>query len=206
MGDAYPVFLRLEGRPCLVVGGGPVALRKVEGLLAGGGRVTVVAPEAVGDVEALARGGRVAWVRRRFEPSDLEGVVLALAATSDRGVNRKVAAEGAARGVWVNVADDAGVGDFHVPAVLRRGDLTVAVATGGASPALASWVRDRIGETLPEDLGEMVEVARSVRSGASDPEGRRARELFGSGILENPTRGEAKRKAEPPQPPPAEAR
>lgn len=206
MGDAYPVFLRLEGRPCLVVGGGPVALRKVEGLLAGGGRVTVVAPEAVGDVEALARGGLVVWVRRRFEPSDLEGVVLALAATSDRGVNRRVAAEGAARGVWVNVADDAGVGDFHVPAVLRRGDLTVAVATGGASPAMAAWIRDRIGETLPEGLGEMVEVARSVRCGDSDPEGRRARELFGSGTREDLTRGEAKPKAAPLQPPPAEAR
>lgn len=190
MAEAYPLFLRLEGRPCLVVGGGTVAGRKAEGLRAAGARVTIVAPDAGDAVRALAEAGEVEWRCRVFEPADLQGMVLAIAAASDREVNRRVAAEGAARGVWVNVADDPEASDFHVPAVLRRGGLAVAVATGGAAPALAAWVRDRIARELPPGLEELVEVARLLRESTPTPDGRRFRELFDSGILEDLARGD----------------
>lgn len=189
MPEAYPVFLRLEGRACLVVGGGAVARRKVQGLLRAGARLTVVAPEAEGEVQALAEAGRVQWLRRGFETSDLEGMVLAFAASSDGEVNRRVAAEGAVRGVWVNLADDPEASDFHVPAVHRRGALAVAVATGGASPALAAWVRDRIAGQLPPGLEELLEVARQLREITPPPDARCFRELFDSGILEDLARG-----------------
>ncbi|MFU8857040.1 MAG: precorrin-2 dehydrogenase/sirohydrochlorin ferrochelatase family protein, partial [Deferrisomatales bacterium] len=208
------------GLRCVVVGGGRVATRKVGGLLAVGARVTVVAPEASPEVQGWAREGRVAWERRPFRPEDLEGAALVFAATSDREVNGRVAAESAARGVWVNVADDAEASGFHVPAVLRRGRLAVAVGTGGASPALAAWVRDRIGELLPAGLEPLVELAAAVRREGADPEGRRVRELIDAGVLEDLARGdraEAQRKAaracggeehggEPAQAPSAEAR
>ncbi len=190
MGEAYPLFLRLEGRPCLVVGGGKVAGRKAAGLLAAGARVTVVAPQAEPALAESWKTGRLVWVQRGFAPDDLDGMVLAFAAASDREVNRRVAAEGAARGVWVNVADDPAGSDFHVPAVLRRGALAVAVATGGASPALAAWVRDRIAAELPDGLEELVEVARSVREMTPDPDGGRFRELFDSGVLGDLARGD----------------
>jgi len=190
MGDAYPVFLRLEGVPCLVVGGGAVGRRKALGLLGSGAQVTVVAPTAVQEIQELAGGGRLRWLRREFEPADLEGMRLAFAATSDPAVNRRVADEGAARGVWVNAADDPGGSDFHVPAVLRRGGLAVAVATGGASPVLSAWVRDRIGASLPEGLADLVEVARQVRAANPVPEAGRFRELFDSGIWDDLARGD----------------
>lgn len=190
MPELYPVFLRLEGRPCLVVGGGAVAGRKVGGLLAAGAQVTVVAPEAGDEVRSLARDGRLRWVRRSFDPGDLEGMVLAFAATSDPEVNRQVVAGGAARGTWVNAADDPEGSGFHVPAVHRRGGLAVAVATGGAAPALAAWVRDRIIRELPPGLEELVEVARQLRESTPTPDGRRFRELFDSGILEDLARGD----------------
>jgi precorrin-2 dehydrogenase/sirohydrochlorin ferrochelatase len=188
--ELYPLFLRLDGRPCLVVGGGAVAGRKVRGLLEAGAQVTVVAPEAGDEVRSLAQDGRIRWVRRGFEPGDLEGMVLAFAATSDPEVNREVVAGGEARGTWVNAADDPEGSGFHVPAVHRRGGLAVAVATGGAVPALAGWVRDRIARELPAGLEELVEVARRLRQMTPAPDGRRLRQLFDSGILEDLARGD----------------
>ncbi|MEW6490348.1 MAG: bifunctional precorrin-2 dehydrogenase/sirohydrochlorin ferrochelatase [Thermodesulfobacteriota bacterium] len=190
MPELYPLFLRLEGRPCLVVGGGEVAGRKVRGLLAAGAQVTVVAPEAGDEVRFLAGNGRLRWVPRGFEPGDLEGMVLAFAATSDPEVNRQVIAGGAARGTWVNAADDPEASGFHVPAVHRRGGLAVAVATGGAVPALAAWVRDRIARELPCGLEELVEVARQLRESTPPSDPKRFRALFDSGILEDLARGD----------------
>jgi siroheme synthase-like protein len=190
MADAYPVFLQVAGMPCLVVGGGAVGQRKVLGLLAGGARVTVVAPEVTGELREWGTAGRVRWTRREFQPADLDGMRLAFAATSDAVVNRRVAEEGAARGLWVNVADDPRRSDFHVPAVLRRGDLAVAVATGGASPALAAWVRDCIDAALPGGLAELAALARRLRDAIPAPEAARFRELFDSGIVEDLARGD----------------
>jgi len=189
MGDAYPVFLRLSGAPCLVVGGGSVGWRKVLGLLAGDARVTLVSPEAAPELRDLAATGRLRWVDREFEPADLDGMRLAFAATSEPAVNRQVAEAGAARGVWVNLADDPEGGEFHVPAILRRGELTVAVATGGASPTLAAWVRDRIADQLPEGLAELTDLMRRLRSAAPEA-AERFRELLDAGISEDLAEGD----------------
>jgi precorrin-2 dehydrogenase/sirohydrochlorin ferrochelatase len=182
--QAYPIALDLSGRPCVVVGGGRVAARKVEGLLAAGGAVRVVAPELAKALERRVRQGAVTWRQGLFDPSDLDGVSLAFVATSNREANARAAAEAKARGVWVNVADDPGASDFHVPATLRRGRLCVAVSTGGASPALAAWVRDRLAESLPEAAGMLAEIARVLRRHAGGGS-RRYGELFDSGILED---------------------
>jgi siroheme synthase-like protein len=154
------VVLRLTGRRCLVVGGGAVARRKVDGLVASGADVTVVAPEVEPGLAALD-GIRVE--RREYRSSDLEGCWLVVAATSDRAVQQQVFDDGERAGVWVNAADDPARCAFYLPAVLRREPLIVAVSTQGRSPALAAWVRDRIARLLPDRLDELAEQLAEER-------------------------------------------
>jgi precorrin-2 dehydrogenase / sirohydrochlorin ferrochelatase len=136
----YPVNLIVAGRRCLVVGGGRVAARKVEGLLAAGARVEVVALSV--DEEIKASGA--AWSERPYRPSDLQGAWLVMTATDDPAVNRRVKDDADAAGVWVNSADDPANCSFTLPAVVRQGPVTVTVATGGHSPALARWLREHV--------------------------------------------------------------
>jgi siroheme synthase-like protein len=159
----YPIYLDLADRPCVVIGGGSVAERKVQGLLAAGAAVTVVAPTLTHGLEALAAGGRICHVAREYARGDLDGHRLAFAATDDGAVNAAVAREGGERGVWVNAADDPVHCDFILPAVLRRGPLVVAVATGGASPAVAALVRDELDRRLGPEYALLGEVAAEVR-------------------------------------------
>lgn len=159
----YPIFLDLVDRPCLVAGGGPVAEAKVRGLLAAGARVTVVSPTLTPALTALAAEGHLTHRAREYAPGDLAGSALAFAATGDRAVSRAIRAEGRARGVWVNAADDAEHCDFLLPAVLRRGALAVAVSSGGASPALTRAVRDELERYFPADFGGFVEVVAALR-------------------------------------------
>ena len=147
--DGYPVVLRLGGRRVLVVGGGPVAARKVDGLLVVGALVTVVAPQVDAAIEG--RSG-VTVERRAYATSDLAGQRLVIAATDDPVVQRQVAADAEAAGIWINAADDPENCSFFLPAVERRGSVVVAVSTQGASPALASHLRDRIAEALPANV------------------------------------------------------
>lgn len=163
MSARYPIVLDVTDRACLVVGGGPIAEGKVRGLLAASARVTVVSPTLTPALAALAAEGRVTHRARGYAEGDLEGAALALAATGDRAVSAAVLAEGRARGVWVNSADDPERCDFFLPAVLRRGALAVAVSTGGASPALTRAVRDELERRLPAELGELVDVVAEVR-------------------------------------------
>lgn len=163
MSAHYPIFLDLVDRPCLVVGGGPVAETKVRGLLAAGARVTVVSPTLTPALAALAAADRLAHVAREYVLGDLTGVVLAFAATGDRVVSRAIRAEGRARGVWVNAADDAEHCDFLLPAVLRRGSLAVAVSSGGTSPALTRAVRDELERYFPAGFGGFVDLVAEVR-------------------------------------------
>ena len=143
----YPVNLVLDGRQCLVVGGGKIALRKVEGLLTCGARVRVVAPRITPELRTL----EVTLDERPWRPDDLDGMWLVIAATDDPAVNAAVYAAGERAGIWVNGADDPTNCSFTLPSVVRRGDLQVAVSTGGRSPALASWLRRRLeGEIGPE--------------------------------------------------------
>lgn len=167
----YPVVIDLSGRACVVVGGGPVAERKVQGLLEAGAVVTVVSPRLCAGLAALASRGDIQHVCRRYQRGDLAGATLAFVATGDRQLSAAVAREGRRRRVWVNAADDPEHCDFFLPSVLRRGPLLVAVATGGASPALARAVREEIERLLPADYAVLAETVAQVR-----------RELRGRGV------------------------
>ena len=180
----YPVTLRLDGRRCLVVGGGSVALGKVQGLAAAGANVTVVAPDVLPEVAALA----AVVERRPYRSDDLAGCWLVVSATGDVGVNARVHADAEAAGVWVNAADDPAHCSFTLPAVARRGPITVAVATDGTSPALASWLRRRIEAELgPEHevLAQLLADERqALRSAAVPTEGRPWRAALDAGLLD----------------------
>ena len=147
----YPVNLIVEGRSCLVVGGGAIAARKVAGLVACGARVHVVAPHVSDEVKGQPG---VTWEERPYRRGDLDDRWLVVAATDDRSVNEAVYLDGEAAGVWVNGADDPEHCTFTLPSVVRRGSLLVTVSTGGRSPALARWLRQR----LEQEIGPEYEV------------------------------------------------
>ena len=155
----FPLFLKLEGRPALVVGGGTVAAARVAQLLEAGARVTVVAPEV--RPEILASGAAVR--RRRFRPADLDGAWLAVAAATPE-VARQVARAAEARRIFVNAVDDPRHASAYTGGVLRRGGVAVAVSTGGRAPALAGLVRQALGALLPEDLEAWAEAAARLRA------------------------------------------
>ena len=156
----FPFFMDLEGREGLVVGGGAVALRKLQKLLPYGPRLTVAAPELLAEIEALPGLTRL---RRTFAPAMLEGKGFVIAATDDREVNRGIAALCRERGIPVNAVDDKEQCTFLFPALVKRGYLTVGVSTAGASPSAAAWVGRRVSERLPEDFGELLDYLASLR-------------------------------------------
>ena len=156
----YPVNLLVAGRRCVVVGAGRVAARKVDGLLAAAAWVHVVAPDVGPEVAALRDEGRVTVDERPFEPADLDGAWLATAATPDPAVNAAVFEAGQARRVFVNAADDPEHCSFTLMSTVRRGDLVVTIGTGGRSPALAAYLKDRVAT----DLGPEWEVLLDLLS------------------------------------------
>lgn len=158
-----PLNINMQGRAALVVGGGSVALRKATALLDSGARVRVVAPAACAELAEQAHNGSMELNLRPFEPADLDGVLVAIAATDDRAVNALVAREGERRGILVNVADAPTEGSFSFPAVLRRGDLVIAVSTGGGSPVLASLVRDLIAGQIGVEYAAIAERLTAER-------------------------------------------
>lgn len=160
---SYPLVVDLTSRRCVVIGGGPVAERKVDGLLQAGAIVTVVSPNLTARLTALGAQRRITHRARRYRSGDLSGTTLAFEATGDRRVALAVAREGRRRRVWVNAADDPEHCDFFLPSVLRRGPLLVAVATGGASPALARAVREEIERLLPGASAALAETVAEVR-------------------------------------------
>jgi precorrin-2 dehydrogenase/sirohydrochlorin ferrochelatase len=176
----YPINLKLEGRSCLVVGGGTVGERKISGLLDCGAAVRVVAPQATDLVREWAAAGRIALVRREFRPEDLSGVFLVIAATGKATVNENVANLAAERNLLVNTADTPALCNFYLPAVARRGLLCIAVSTEGASPALAARLRDEAaklcGPAYEEYLALLAAYREQALSGRPEQSGRR--ELF----------------------------
>lgn len=140
----YPVFLDLQDRLVLVVGAGKVALRKTRGLLEAGARVTVVAPESLPDFDDLP----LRLVRRRFRPADLDGFLLVFAATDDRRVNHRIRLAAQSRRILANIADSAADCDFIVPARVQRGDVQIAISTGGKSPRVSAELRRKLDEIL----------------------------------------------------------
>jgi precorrin-2 dehydrogenase/sirohydrochlorin ferrochelatase len=159
----YPISLDLVGRPCLVVGGGAIALRKVAGLVEAGARVTVVSPSLTPALLRLATEAPLRWQPREYAAGDAAGFTLVMVATDDRAVNAAVAVECRERGIWVNCADDPARCDFLLPSVLRRGAVTVAVSTGGRSPTMARLVREELAALLPWDVAPLTEVMADVR-------------------------------------------
>jgi siroheme synthase-like protein len=164
MAFGYPVLLELAGRRAVVVGELAVAAGKVEGLLAAGAAVTVVATGPAADLERLAAEPGVAVRRRAYRHGDLAGAFLCVAGSADPAVRAAVAAEARAGGVLVNVMDDVPNCDFAAPAVVRRGDLVVAVGTGGRAPALASRLRAELGERFGPEWAELVDLVGEVRA------------------------------------------
>ena len=150
--NQFPINLNLEGRSCLVVGAGRIGLRKTEQLLAAGARVTVVAPEVVGDFAGLP----VTLHQRAFELSDLDGQRLVITATGNRELDQLIYDTCEERGIWINSADDPDRCAFTLPAVVRRGDLMVTVSTGGNSPALSSWMRQKLEALVGPEFEKVV--------------------------------------------------
>ena len=167
-GFAYPVMLDLTGRPGLVVGGGAIAERKVAGLVEAGARVTVVSPSLTRPLLERATEAEIHWRPREYAQGDAAGFSLVMVATDDLAVNRAVAVECRERGIWVNCADDPARCDFILPSVFRRGAVTVAVSTGGASPTMARLVREELDALLPDDVAALTEVVAAVRRGLSE--------------------------------------
>jgi precorrin-2 dehydrogenase / sirohydrochlorin ferrochelatase len=141
MTSLFPMFLKLEGRACLVVGAGTLAEGKIDGLLLSGAAVRVVAPRANAAVEEWARTAAICWEAREFSPADLDGMFLVIVATSSKDLNKAVFREAQRRNVLCNVVDDPEHCDFYYPAVVRRGQLQIAISTAGESPALAQKLR-----------------------------------------------------------------
>ena len=165
----YPIFLDVQLKPVLLVGGGHVAFEKIGKLIDHGADVTVIAPALTAEVRAFVDAGQARWEPREFRAGDTEGYFLVLIATDNGAVNRAVAEEARARKILVNAADDAANCDFILPALVRRGEIAIASSTGGTSPAMARWLRERLDEFMSDDLLALAkllaEVRREVRAG-----------------------------------------
>lgn len=187
--DYFPIFLKLNDKPCLVVGGGEVALRKVRLLTAAGGVVTVVAPELVPELTELARQGGVRHQAGRFEDGVLDTApyFLAVAATDDNEVNRSVSAAAEARNIPVNVVDDPGLSSYITPSIIDRSPLVIAVSTGGAAPVLARLIRARLESMIPAGFGRLAALATRFRERVKDRFANvEQRRTFWESVLEGP--------------------
>ncbi len=161
--EHLPIFLDIKQQPCLVVGGGPIALRKLENLRRAGARVHLVAPALTDDLAARLDDSAIVWHQRRFEDADLDGVRLAIAATDDRDVNQRIAQLAKAAGIPVNVADQPEDCTFLMPSIIDRSPVVVAVSTGSASPVLARMIRARLESLVPAGYGRLAELCARYR-------------------------------------------
>jgi precorrin-2 dehydrogenase / sirohydrochlorin ferrochelatase len=159
----YPVALNLNQKHCLVVGGGEIAEGKLDALIAAGARVTVINSAVRPRIAELAAANQLTLRQRAYAPQDLNDIYMVIAATDDRAVNARIAAEARAAGVLVNAVDDPPNCDFFAVAVVRRGDLQVAISTNGRSPAFARWMRETLDESIPAEYGDLLSVLGEVR-------------------------------------------
>lgn len=173
----FPMFLKLEGRLSLVVGAGTVAESKISSLVEAGARVRVVAPNATAEIRSLVQSKQIEWQQRGFQPNDLDGVFLVVAATSSAEVHEQVFQEATRRGVLCNIVDVPELCDFYYPAVVQRGALQIAISTSGQSPALAQRLRIELEEQFGPDyeawLEYLGEARDKLQSQKLDPEERK---------------------------------
>ena len=160
----FPAFLDIRGRKCVVVGGGNVALRKMKILLNCGADVTVVSSRIHPDLARMEKEKIIRVIRRNYEPGDLERAFVVVAATDDRGINRRVAKDAKKARALVNAVDDLEPSDFIVPAVVRRGNFTLAISTGGRSPALSRKLRERLETMFGAEYSSLVALVEEIRS------------------------------------------
>ncbi|WP_211278789.1 NAD(P)-binding protein [Parageobacillus galactosidasius] len=158
----YPVMLNIANQHVVVIGGGKVAERKIHGLLEAKANITVVAPTITSGIQQLEAAGKLIWRQKTFSPDDLEEAWVVIAATNNRDVNEAVA-KAAKPYQLINIADDPERSNFHVPAVIRRGRLTIAISTGGASPTIAQQIRRQLEELYDDDYGRYIDFLYQCR-------------------------------------------
>ncbi|HVS33568.1 MAG TPA: bifunctional precorrin-2 dehydrogenase/sirohydrochlorin ferrochelatase [Thermoanaerobaculia bacterium] len=162
----YPIYLDIEGRDVLIIGGGNVCARKAETMLKYGARVTIVSPEFTGEIEGWARDGVLALRRKSYQESDLAGFSVVIASTDDRCVNGRIARDCRRRRIPVNVVDVTHLCEFIVPAIVERGSIQIAISTGGKSPALARTLKEDLQRTVGPEYDEVNQVLGTLRTGA----------------------------------------
>ncbi len=173
----YHISLSIHGQLCVVVGGGKVAERKTLSLLEAKAAVRLISPQLTGTLHELAAEDRITWQARSFQPGDLAGALLVFAATDSTAVNAAVAQEAAAAGQLVNVADAPELCSFQVPALVRQGDLSIAISTNGKSPALAARIRKRLESDYGPEYAVLLDLLGRIRAqelaGGRDAQARR---------------------------------
>jgi precorrin-2 dehydrogenase / sirohydrochlorin ferrochelatase len=173
----FPMFMKLEGRSCLVVGAGTIGEPKISSLIEAGASVRVVALHATAAVTAWAETGAITWEARAFNSTDLDGTFLVIAATNSRDLNAAIFHEAGQRNILCNVVDDPEYCDFYYPAVVRRGDFQIAISTNGQSPALAQRIRRELeiqfGPEYSEWLEQLGRTRQQLFASKIDPEQRR---------------------------------
>ena len=163
MAAYYPVFIDVQDRLCIVIGGGNIGEEKVRKLLECGAKVVVISPEVNDGVQKLADGEKVEWLKRQYRPGDLADAFIAIAATDDNSVNQLVAKEARGRNVLLNVVDVTHLCTFIAPSVARRGDVTIATSTGGASPALARKFREELSSSRLLEYADLAPLLADAR-------------------------------------------
>jgi siroheme synthase-like protein len=169
MTTGYPAILLLDGRLAVVIGGGQVAARKVRTLRDAGARVRLISESVTGRLRELADSGEIEVIERRYEEGDLQGAAVAVAATDDEEVNRGVYAEATAAGIPVNVVDNTALCSFIAPSIIRQGDLVIAISTGGAAPALAVRIRERLEREFGEEYARFLALTSELRETVTVP-------------------------------------
>ena len=163
MPDYYPVYLNLAGKSCVIIGGGTIAQGKVGGLLQAGCRITVISPDATPGIRNAAQRGDITWLERTYRPGDLEGAFIGVAATNVWHVNREIYEEAERLGVLLNVVDDPDLCSFIAPSVVKREPVTLAISTGGASPALARKLRETLAHAEALEWADLADVLAQAR-------------------------------------------
>lgn len=162
----YPIFLDIEDRSVVIIGGGEVCARKAETMMKYGARVTVVSPEFTAEIAQWAHEGKLVTRHKRYEADDLEGANIVIASTDDTTVNEQIAADCRARRIPVNVVDVTPLCEFIVPAIIEKGSVQIAISTGGKSPALARTLKEDLNRTIGPEYAEVNDVMGTLRDGA----------------------------------------